>query len=156
MVLPKGYEEHPNAHYPVIYEQNHFNLRPPLRFSTEENPPVNPEMRARLADLNIESGHEFFEAWTSDNFPRMIAVSFQHPTPYYDDSYAVNSVNNGPYGDALVKEMIPYLEAHFRMIPEAVRAGVDGRLDGRMGIAGGAGVLSGFFRRDLDALSRLD
>ena len=46
----------------------------------------------------------------------MIAVTFQHPTPYYDDSYAVNSVNNGPYGDALVKEMIPYLEAHFRMI----------------------------------------
>jgi len=28
----------------------------------------------------------------------------------------VNSVNNGPYGDALVKEMIPYLEAHFRML----------------------------------------
>src|SRR5438552_14467743 len=46
----------------------------------------------------------------------MIAVTIQHPTQDYDDSYAVNSVNNGPYGDALVKEMIPYLEAHFRMI----------------------------------------
>jgi Putative esterase len=117
VLLPKGYEEHPNAHYPVIYEENHFSLRSPLRF-TEENPAVSPEMRERLADLNIETGHEFFQAWTSDNFPRMIAVSFQHPTPYYDDSYAVNSVNNGPYGDALVKEMIPYLEAHFRMIPK--------------------------------------
>jgi hypothetical protein len=117
VLLPKGYDEHPNAHYPVIYEENHFSLRPPLRF-TEENPAVSPEMRARLADLNIETGHEFFQAWTSENFPRMIAVTFQHPTPYYDDSYAVNSVNNGPYGDALVKEMIPYLEAHFRMIPK--------------------------------------
>jgi hypothetical protein len=117
VLLPKGYDSHPNAHYPAIYDQNHFSLRPPLRF-TEENPPVNPEMRTRLADLNIETGREFFEAWTSDNFPRMIAVTFQHPTPYYDDSYAVNSVNNGPYGDALVKEMIPYLEAHFRMIPK--------------------------------------
>jgi enterochelin esterase-like enzyme len=115
VLLPKGYEEHPNVKYPVIYEQNHFNLRPPLRF-TEDNNPVSPERRARLANLNIETGQEFNQAWTSDNFPRMIAVTFQHPTPYYDDSYAVNSVNNGPYGDALVKEMIPYLEAHFRMI----------------------------------------
>jgi hypothetical protein len=49
----------------------------------------------------------------------MIAVTFQHPTPYFDDSYAVNSANNGPYGDAILTELIPYLEEHFRMIPEA-------------------------------------
>jgi Enterochelin esterase and related enzymes len=46
----------------------------------------------------------------------MIAVDFQHPTPYFDDSYAVNSANNGPYGDAILTELIPYLEDHFRMI----------------------------------------
>jgi hypothetical protein len=46
----------------------------------------------------------------------MIAVTFQHPTPYFDDSYAVNSANNGPYGDALLQELIPYLEEHFRII----------------------------------------
>jgi hypothetical protein len=115
VLLPKGYDEHPNAHYPVIYEQDHFSLRTPLGFNPE-NVGINAEMRARMSDLNRETGHEVYEAWTSDNFPRMIAVRFQHPTPYYDDSYAVNSVNNGPYGDALVKEMIPYLEAHFRMI----------------------------------------
>lgn len=118
VLLPKGYDEHPNARYPVIYEQSHFNLRPPLRF-TEENNPVSPEMRARLANLNIETGPEFTAAWMGENFPRVIAVTFQHPTPYYDDSYAVNSANNGPYGDALVKEMIPYLEAHFRMIAKS-------------------------------------
>jgi len=118
VLLPKGYEEHPNAHYPVIYEQSHFSLRTPLGFNTED-PGVSPEMRARLSDLNRETGHEFYESWNSGNFPRVIAVTFQHPTPYYDDSYAVNSLNNGPYGEALVKEMIPYLEAHFRMIPRA-------------------------------------
>ena len=117
VLLPKGYDEHPNAHYPVIYEQNHFSLRPPLGFSAEDRP-IPPEMRAMLTNLNRETGYEFYQAWDSENFPRMIAVTFQHPTPYYDDSYAVNSVNNGPYGDALVKEMIPYLEAHFRMIPK--------------------------------------
>ena len=51
----------------------------------------------------------------SDDFPRFVAVTFQHPTPYYDDSYAVNSANNGPYGDALTRELIPYLEQHFRI-----------------------------------------
>lgn len=115
VLLPKGYDEHPNARYPVIYEQNHFSLRPPFGFSTEGRP-VLPEMRTMLTNLNRETGNEFYQAWNSENFPRMIAVTFQHPTPYYDDSYAVNSVNNGPYGDALVKELIPYLEAHFRMI----------------------------------------
>jgi hypothetical protein len=115
VLLPKGYEEHPNARYPVVYEQNHFSLRAPFGFNTEDVA-VSPEMRARLTDLNRESGFEFYQSWNSEKFPRLIGVTFQHPTPYYDDSYAVNSVNNGPYGDALVKEMIPYLEAHFRMI----------------------------------------
>src|SRR5580704_6430110 len=117
VLLPKGYEEHPNAHYPVVYEQGHFSLRAPFGFNAEDVA-VKPEMRARLNDLNRESGYEFYQSWNSEKFPRLIAVTFQHPTPYYDDSYAVNSVNNGPYGDALVKEMIPYLEAHFRMIAE--------------------------------------
>jgi Putative esterase len=115
VLLPKGYEEHPNARYPVVYEQNHFSLRAPFGFNAEDVA-VSPEMRARLTDLNRESGFEFYQSWNSEKFTRMIGVTFQHPTPYYDDSYAVNSVNNGPYGDALVKEMIPYLEAHFRMI----------------------------------------
>jgi hypothetical protein len=57
-----------------------------------------------------------YKRWTSDNFPRMIIITFQHPTPYFDDSYAVNSANNGPYGDAIMTELIPYLEEHFRII----------------------------------------
>lgn len=115
VLLPKGYDEHPNARYPVIFQHNHFNLRPPFDFSTQ-NSAISAELRNSLNNLNRETGYEFYQAWNGENFPRMIAVTLQHPTPYYDDSYAVNSVNNGPYGDALVKEMIPYLEAHFRMI----------------------------------------
>jgi len=51
---------------------------------------------------------------------KLLAEATQ-PTPYYDDSYAVNSANNGPYGDALTKELIPYLEEKFRITakPEA-------------------------------------
>jgi S-formylglutathione hydrolase FrmB len=63
-----------------------------------------------------ETPYEFFKAWTSENFPRMIVVTFQHPTPYYDDSYAVNSANLGPYGDAIMQELIPTVEKQFRII----------------------------------------
>ena len=48
----------------------------------------------------------------------MLAVTFQHPTPYYDDSYAVNSDNVGPYGDAIIQELIPAVEEQFRIIRE--------------------------------------
>ncbi len=100
VLLPLGYDSHPQAEYPVIYVQGHFSLNAPFGFTTDEG----------------SEGYEFYDAWRSENFPRMIAVIFQHPTPYFDDSYAVNSANNGPYGDAIMTELIPYIEAHFRVI----------------------------------------
>ena len=106
VLLPKGYDEHPSDAYPAIYVQGHFGLGAPFGFS--EKSPASPREQA---------GYEFFQRWNSDDFPRMIAVTFQHPTPYFDDSYAVNSANNGPYGDALIGELIPYLEQRFRIIP---------------------------------------
>jgi hypothetical protein len=118
VLLPKGYDAHPDVHYPVIYEQGHFSLSPPFRFSTE-NQPVPPRFQSMLKSYNVETGYQFYQAWNSDNFPRMIAVTFQHPSPFFDDSYAVNSVNEGPYGDALLTELVPYLESHFRMIPQS-------------------------------------
>jgi Putative esterase len=117
VLLPKGYDEHPTAHYPTVYQQSHFSLRPPLGFTTDTQPP-SPERQALMRSYNIMPGPAFFRAWDGPAFPRMIAVTFQHPTPYFDDSYAVNSANNGPYGDAILQELIPYLESHFRMIPK--------------------------------------
>ena len=46
----------------------------------------------------------------------MLIVEIQHATPYYDDSYAVNSANMGPYGDAIMYELIPEIEKQFRGI----------------------------------------
>ena len=43
-------------------------------------------------------------------------LTIQHATPYFDDSYAVNSENVGPYGDAITQELIPYVEKQFRGI----------------------------------------
>lgn len=91
VLLPRGYHTHPDMHYPVIYKQGHFSTRAPYR-------------------------HQPGSEWMSDDFPRMLAVTIQHPTPYFDDSYAVNSANNGPYGDAIHQELIPEIERRFRAI----------------------------------------
>jgi S-formylglutathione hydrolase FrmB len=115
VLLPAGYDDHPGVHYPVIYNQAHFGLRPPLRFA--ENPRALPgAVLEAMADNNLDTPADFSSAWSGPDFPRMIAILFQHPTPYFDDSYAVNSANNGPYGDAILTELIPYLEQHFRII----------------------------------------
>ncbi|MDX2034308.1 MAG: alpha/beta hydrolase-fold protein [Blastocatellia bacterium] len=117
LLLPKGYDPNASRKYPTIYIQGHFGLGAPFGFTTQ--PPANPETaEQRSARLNRgarEPGYEFARSWMSDDFPRMAAVTFQHPTPYYDDSYAVNSANNGPYGDALTTELIPYLEKTFHL-----------------------------------------
>src|SRR5262249_52068783 len=110
VLLPEGYDAHPGAHYPVVYQQGHFNLQPPFGFSTAPAPEAPTAGEGRIA------GTELYKRWTSAGFPRMVAVTFQHPTVFFDDSYAVNSANNGPYGDALMTELIPYLEGHFRII----------------------------------------
>ncbi len=120
VLLPKGYAQEANRKYPAIYIQGHFGLGAPFGFTTQA--PAVPESaeqrKARLSRGARETAAEFSEAWMSNDFPRMAAVTFQHPTPYYDDSYAVNSANNGPYGDALLTELIPYLEKNFRLIAE--------------------------------------
>ena len=116
VLLPRAYDADSVRRYPTVYDQGHFNLNPPFGFSTDSSPET-PEQRAtRLARSAREPGFEFYRAWSARDFPRLIAVTFQHPTPYFDDSYAVNSANNGPYGDAILQELIPYLEERFRMI----------------------------------------
>ena len=119
VLLPKGFDEETTRHYPAIYIQGHFGLRPPFGFTEEQGTETPEAKEARLARTAREPGWEFGKAWLSDDFPRMVAVEWEHPTPYYDDSYAVNSVNNGPYQDALLTELVPLLEKQFRLIPEA-------------------------------------
>jgi hypothetical protein len=94
VLLPRDYKR-ATTEYPVLYEQGHFSLGNPLRF---------------------EERNELGKEWVKDDFPRMLVVTFQHPTPYFDDSYAVNSVNVGPYGDALMKELVPEIEKRYRTI----------------------------------------
>jgi hypothetical protein len=104
VLLPRDYDKEAIS-YPVHYVQGHFSLGAPLGF----NPEFKPTERSR---------YNIYEDWMKDDFPRMIVVTFQHPNPYFDDSYAVDSVNVGPYGAAIMQELIPEVEKRFRVIKE--------------------------------------
>jgi hypothetical protein len=102
VLLPKDYEKHPDVKYPIVYDEGHFSLGAPGGFGGG---------RGRGAGQQ-----SFTDYWQADGTPRMLLVTLQHPSPYYDDSYGVNSANNGPYGDAITKELIPAIESKFRAI----------------------------------------
>ena len=82
VLLPKGYDSHPEVKYPAVYVQGHFSLNPPFAFSTENVAETDAQRIARES-RGTESAYEFYKSWNSENFPRMIAVSFQHPTPFF-------------------------------------------------------------------------
>jgi hypothetical protein len=99
VLLPNGYNPADKTiHYPVIYVQGHFpSASAPFSFT-----PTN----------------SFGKFWLGGTAPRFIAVVIRHASPFYDDSYAVNSVNSGPYGDAITQELIPYIDANFNTIAQ--------------------------------------
>ncbi len=123
VLLPKGFDDHPEAKYPLMVFHGHF----PSDFGGFRTVPpdtnLEPEYSERfdLDGYNImqqQEAYDFYKRWNEPDFPRMLIVEIQHPTPYYDDSYAVNSANQGPYGDAITYELIPEIERQFRGIGE--------------------------------------
>jgi len=115
VTLPMGWESHPNARYPVLIHHGHFPRS--VENDTWRETPPDASARGTQRDTQ-EAAYAFYKAWNGPNFPRMIHVLVQHPTPYFDDSYAVNSANNGPYGDAITKDLLPLIEKQFRGIGE--------------------------------------
>jgi hypothetical protein len=118
VLLPRGYAANPSRRYPVVYTVGHYSDRAPFGFTFDGcDVPESAEAKARrLARTAREPGCEFQRAWTSGAVPEMIAVFIQHTTPFYDDSYVLNSANNGPYGDAITQELIPEIDRRFRTI----------------------------------------
>jgi hypothetical protein len=123
VLLPEGFDAHPNARYPLVVNHGHF----PYDFSGfRPEPPDTTAPCTYSARFSLDCynriqdslAHELYRDWTGPGFPRVLLIEVQHPTPYYDDSYAVNSENNGPYGDAIQYELIPEIERRFRGIGE--------------------------------------
>lgn len=123
VLLPEGFEEHPRARYPLVVNHGHFNRTMTDFRETPPDPDLEPEYSERfhLDGYNRivqEQAYQFFQDWTGPDFPRVLLIEIQHANPYYDDSYAVNSANLGPYGDAITYELIPHIEEKFRGIGE--------------------------------------
>ncbi len=121
VLLPEGFDTHPEARYPLMIFHGHF----PQTFGGFRETPADPTLkpdyskRFNLHGYNKivqEHAYQFYKEWTGPNFPRFIIIEIQHANPYYDDSYAVNSANLGPYGDAITYELIPFIEKQFRGI----------------------------------------
>jgi hypothetical protein len=129
ILLPWGFDEHPAARYPLVIQHGHY----PYNFGSDNpyfvegfkpEPPnldVEPVYSERFDwpgynKTELQAAHEFYKEWSSPGFPRFLTIEIQHANPYFDDSYAVNSANVGPYGDAITYELIPYIEKKFRGI----------------------------------------
>ena len=121
ILLPEGWDTHPDVKYPLAVFHGHF----PADFDGFRTIPPDSSLKPDYSERFHISGYnkiiqqeayDFYKTWTGPGFPRVLAIEIQHPTPYYDDSYAVNSANLGPYGDAIVYELIPEIEKRFRGI----------------------------------------
>jgi hypothetical protein len=121
ILLPEGFDTHPNVKYPLAIYHGHFPSDISGFRTTPPNPNLIPDTSARFNitgynKIQEEEAYQFYKQWTGPSFPRVLAIEIQHATPYYDDSYAVNSANMGPYGDAITYELIPEIENQFRGI----------------------------------------
>jgi hypothetical protein len=121
VLLPKGFDAHPQAHFPLMVFHGHY----PDDISEFRTEPPDPDLkpdyseRFHLAGYNRiqqQEAYASYQKWISADFPRFLVVEIEHANPYFDDSYAVNSANLGPYGDAINHELIPEIERRFRGI----------------------------------------
>jgi hypothetical protein len=119
VLLPWGFATHPQAHYPLMVFHGHFPSGIEGFRTTPPDPNLKPDYSERfhLAGYNRiqqQEAYAFYQKWISPGFPRYLVAEIEHANPYYDDSYAVNSANLGPYGDAINFELIPAIEKQFR------------------------------------------
>lgn len=134
LLLPAGFEEHPEARYPLVVQHGHFSPsmttsgggpwrdRAP---SCDPDKPVSPSNPATGYECVQEHyGYYLYRNWTDMSAgskfhgSRVLLITVNHPTPFFDDSYAVDSESTGPYGRAINYELIPEVERRYRGIGE--------------------------------------
>jgi hypothetical protein len=90
VALPRGFGQEPNRRYPLLVVIGGYGSR----FTGV----------TRYARLLADA-----------DTPPMVVLHLDGAGPY-GDPYQVNSANNGPYGDAVTQELVPYVEQHFRCL----------------------------------------
>ena len=124
VIVPHGFDPNSSTQYPLMIFHGHF---PDTFGGFRTEPPTadadNGVFNSRFGITGYQyieqkEAYDLYQQWTSDDFPRFIAIEIQHQNPYYDDSYAVNSANLGPYGDAITYELIPHIEKLYNGVGE--------------------------------------
>ncbi len=119
VLVPHNFDKNSKVKYPLMIFHGHF---PNTFRGFRTEPPAAPKkdtiFNSRFGItgykyIQEKEAYDLYKNWISDDFPRFIAIEIQHQNPYYDDSYAVNSANLGPYGDAITYELIPHVENLF-------------------------------------------
>ena len=119
VLVPEGFNKESKTRYPLMVFHGHF---PKTIGGFRTTPPDAPKedtiFNSRFGItgykyIQEKEAYDFYKKWTSKKFPRFLVIEVQHQNPYYDDSYAVNSANIGPYGDAITYELIPHIEKMF-------------------------------------------
>ncbi|HSE98879.1 MAG TPA: alpha/beta hydrolase-fold protein, partial [Blastocatellia bacterium] len=107
VILPKGYASEPVRRYPLRVSIGGYGAS------------------YTVAGRMMAEGSEFRRMWLADDTPRMILLQLDGDGPF-GDCYQVNSANNGPYGDALIEELIPYVEKQYRAVGQPYSRVLDG------------------------------
>ena len=124
VLVPHNFNKNLKVKYPLMIFHGHF---PNTFRGFRTEPPAAPKKdtiyNSRFGItgykyIQEKEAYDLYKNWISDDFPRFIAIEIQHQNPYYDDSYAVNSANLGPYGDAITYELIPHVENLFNGVGE--------------------------------------
>jgi hypothetical protein len=111
VIVPRGFKTETDRKYPLRVHIGGYGTR-----------------YTGAGDLMSPEGH-FRKLWLADDTPRMVLLHLDGAGPY-GDPYQVNSANNGPYGDAITQELIPFIEKTYRCIGEPWARVTDGHSTG--------------------------
>ena len=124
VLVPHGFDKKSKTRYPLMIFHGHFpytfgGFRTTQPTAPKEDTIYNSRFGITgYKHIQQKEAYDLYHNWISNDFPRFITIEIQHQNPYYDDSYAVNSANLGPYGDAITYELIPHIEQLFNGVGE--------------------------------------
>ncbi len=116
--LPPGYASNPDKQYPVVYFLHGFTDSDAQWYGHEKHWINLPEV------VN--------KAMATGQLNEMILVT---PNAFtrFKGSFYTNSVTNGNWEDFVAKELVAYIDSHYRTIPEAESRGIAGHSMGGYG-----------------------
>ncbi len=95
VIIPRGFDPKAERPYPLRVQIGGFGTR------------------YTAAGSMMAPGSGFRRIWEADDTPRMVLLHLDGAGPL-GDPYQVDSANHGPYGAAIMEELIPEVERRFR------------------------------------------